>query len=93
MAIVYEVFEFTQGKSLKDTNGPITYIKVEDGEDKFEVLGCVGLPGSVYGYGLAEVSDTISEQMKLAQTIRQYETLAETLAVCLEPPRSGPTKE
>lgn len=80
MAIVYEVFEFKQGKSLKDTNGPVTYIRVEAGEDKYAVLKSVDLPGNVYGYGLSEVKDTIAEQMKLAQEITRLETLVETLA-------------
>jgi hypothetical protein len=82
VAIVYEVFEFKQGKSLKDISGPVTYIKVEDGQDKFAVLDKAGLPGNVYGYGLQVVEDAVAEAMDLANEIDRLECLIETLAEC-----------
>jgi hypothetical protein len=79
VAVIYEVFEFTQGKSLKDINGPVTYIKVREGEDKFKILEKEELPGNVFGYGLREVPNLLEEQMKLSQEYYRVAKLVDKL--------------
>ena len=63
---VYEVFEFKDGHSMWNIEGPFTYIAVGDGEDKFKVLERLGLPGNTYGYGLREILDLEVEVTRLA---------------------------
>lgn len=72
---IYEVFEFRNGKSVKHVEGPLMFIRVEDGENRHDVLEAVGLPGNKYGYGLREITDFEAERKAIEAKASQWNGL------------------
>lgn len=81
MTRFYAVFEFENGKNVENTNGPLDYIRVEEGQDKFEVLAQLGLEGNTYGYGLRDITETAElELLELTAQQMRFNRMQHKLA-------------